>query len=185
MVERPVSWSPSDISPGDAILCRNNAPLFNMAIRLIRDGHLPELSGVDIGKQLKKVMKKLGKPQMHTKGALHALDAWKEGELARAREGAKGNIHDKATCIEVILEQNETLGDAMAYLDHLLQREGRVYLMTGHKSKGLEFDRVWFLDQHLCRIDRDQDANIKYVAETRAKHSLFYVESDTYRSSRD
>jgi ATP-dependent exoDNAse (exonuclease V) beta subunit len=57
--------------------------------------------------------------------------------------------------------------------------------MTGHKSKGLEFNRVWFLDPGLCRIDRDQDANIKYVIETRAKDFLAYVSTETFVAAAD
>jgi ATP-dependent exoDNAse (exonuclease V) beta subunit len=79
-----------------------------------------------------------------------------------------------------MLNKNDTLGNAVAYLEHLLTRDGRIHLMTGHKSKGLEFNTVYFLDQHLCQIKRDQDANIKYVIETRAKDALHYVTSDTF-----
>jgi len=182
-VVRPISWKAEEIEQGDAIICRNNAPLFSMAIRMIEAGQLPELSGRDIAGPLKKVLTALGKPKDLRIQALNALSHWRDKELTRAREGAKGAIEDKHDCLKVIIERTKTLGDAIAYLDHLLSREGRVYLMTGHKSKGLEFDRVWFLDPALCRIDRDQDANIKYVIETRAKQRLAYVSSDTFESA--
>ena len=81
--------------------------------------------------------------------------------------------------MNIMIRQTNTLGEAIEYLEALLSRKGRIYLMTGHKSKGLEFDRVWFLDKDLCRIERDQDANIKYVIETRAKTQLAYVTSDS------
>lgn len=181
-VHRPISWSATDIELGDAIICRNNAPLFRMAIRMIEAGQLPELSGRDLAGPLKKILSSLGKPKDLKIQALSALDQWKGKELTRAREGARGAIEDKYECLRVIIEKTKTLGDAIAYLEHLLSREGRVYLMTGHKSKGLEFERVWFLDQHLCRIDRDQDANIKYVIETRAKSFLSYVSTESFVS---
>lgn len=174
------SWGPSDISEGDAIICRNNAPLFSMAIRMIESDHLPELAGRDLAKPLKKIMNKLGKHLTLQAAAIDALDAWEKTQLKRARDGAKSGIRDQAHCIRIILKKTKTLGDAVAYLDHLLQRTGRVHLMTGHKSKGLEFDRVWFLDPDLCRIDRDQDANVKYVIQTRAKQRLAYVSSENY-----
>ena len=179
-VRRPISWSAAEIEEGDAIICRNNAPLFRMAIRMIERGLLPEISGRDIAGPLKKIMGNLGKPRDLRALALSALDDWKAKELRRARDGAEGAIHDKYDCIKVILEKTQTLGDAIAYLEHLLSREGRVYLMTGHKSKGLEFDRVWFLDPHLCRLEYEQDKNLKYVIETRAKLLLSYVSTDTF-----
>jgi superfamily I DNA/RNA helicase len=182
-VHRLRRWGPEDIQLGDAIICRNNAPLFSMAIQMIENGLLPEIAGRDIAAPLHKVMKKLGKPNMLRLAAIDALNDWKEKELRRARDGAAGLINDKYNCIRIFLDKTDTLGDATTYLDHLLARDGRVHLMTGHKSKGLEFDRVWFLDSHLCNVKQGQDANIKYVAETRAKKFLAYVESKTFASN--
>lgn len=179
-VRRPISWSPQEIEEGDAIICRNNAPLFRMAIRMIEHGLLPEISGRDIAGPLKKILLSLGKPRDPQAIAISALDGWKAKELRRARDGAEGGIHDKYDCLRVIIDKTQTLGDAVAYLEHLLSRDGRVYLMTGHKSKGLEFDRVWFLDPHLCRLEYEQDKNLKYVIETRAKSFLAYVSTDTF-----
>lgn len=179
-VHRLATWSASMIQLGDAIICRNNAPLFAMAIKMIKAGLAPEVSGRDLVKPLTKILGKLGKDGTPTEAAFQALEAWKQKELKRARDGAAGRIHDQASCIDCILRQTKTIGDAKAYLAHILNRDGRIYLMTGHKSKGLEFNRVWFLDQHLCRIKHGQDANLKYVIETRAKSFLAYVESDTF-----
>ena len=54
------SWDITDLPASDtAIICRNNAPLFSMAIRLLRDGRYPELVGNDLGKSLIKQLKKL------------------------------------------------------------------------------------------------------------------------------
>jgi superfamily I DNA/RNA helicase len=174
-VSRPITWETSMLQDGDAILCRNNAPLFRMAFILLEQDRLPEVAGRDIAKPLIKVMDKLGAPEMPAHGALEQLARWEKKQLDRAREGARGGIHDKAECIRILLSKGDTLGGAIQYLNHLMQRDGRIYLMTIHKSKGLEFDRVFFLDSFLCRIERDQDANLKYVAETRAKNSLTYI----------
>lgn len=177
-VHRPVVWDFAEIRDGDAIICRNNAPLFSMAIKLIEHDKLPTIAGQDIGAPLVKLMKKLGKSGMLSGVALEAIKDWEEKELKRARKGAKGAIHDKANIIRIMLRRTATLGDAIAYLEHLLQRDGRIHLMTGHKSKGLEFDRVWFLDQKLCNPEYEQDLNLKYVIETRAKNFLTYINSD-------
>ena len=177
LVTRKETWSASDLRPGDAVVCRNNAPLFSLAIKLIERDQLPRIAGRDIGAPLVKLMKKLGKPQMLAPAALDALESWQDKELKRARDGARGAIRDKAEVIRVMLSRTKTLGDAIAYLEHLLNREGRIDLMTGHKSKGLEFDRVWFLDQHWCNLEHEQDANIKYVIETRAKSELHYIQT--------
>ena len=179
-VHRLQTWNPSMLQLGDAIICRNNAPLFAMAIKMIKAGLAPELAGRDLAKPLMKILGKLGKDSTPTDKAFAALESWKAKELKRARDGAEGRIHDQAACIDCILQQTKTVADAKAYLQHILNRDGRIYLMTGHKSKGLEFNRVWFLDQFLCRIKYEQDANLKYVIETRAKSFLAYVDSETF-----
>lgn len=180
-VLRPKVWSPADIELKDAIICRNNAPLFSIAIKLIEAGKLPEIAGRDLAAPLKKIMKGLGKDNQLSLAAIDALNDWEAAQLKRARDGAKGQIRDKAQCVRIMLEKTKTLGDAVAYLDHLLSRDGRIYLMTGHKSKGLEYDNVFFLDQQLCRVEKDQDANIKYVISTRAKKKLIYVTSESFQ----
>lgn len=178
LVKRHEYWSADDVQEGDAIVCRNNAPLFSLAIKLIEHDKLPRIAGRDIGAPLIKIMKKLGKANMLSAAALDAIGDWEQKELKRARDGAGGAIRDKAAVIRIMLGRTKTLGDAIAYLEHLLNRDGRIDLMTGHKSKGLEFDRVWFLDQHLCNLEYEQDANIKYVVETRAKLELHYISSN-------
>lgn len=175
-------WDSNMIKDGDAIICRNNAPLFGIAISLINEGRLPEIVGRDILKPLEKVLKSLGKDNMPAAGALEKLEEWENKQLKKARDGARGAIHDKARCLRLIIDKVDTLGNAKAYLLNLLQRSGRILLMTGHKSKGLEFDNVWFLDQHFCRIEHEQDANIKYVIETRAKKQLAYVQTANFQS---
>lgn len=179
-VHRLQTWNASMLQLGDAIICRNNAPLFAMAIKMIKAGLAPEVAGRDLAKPLTKILGKLGKDSTPTEKAYEALASWQEKEIKRAREGAVGRIKDQAACIDCILQQTATIGEAKAYLQHILNRDGRIYLMTGHKAKGLEFNRVWFLDQHLCRIKYGQDANLKYVIETRAKSFLAYVESSTF-----
>lgn len=179
-VHRMTTWEADDVQNGDAIICRNNAPLFSLAIKLIEQDKLPRIAGRDIGAPLVKLMKKLGKPSLLSAAAIDAINDWQERELKRAREGAGGAIRDKAAVIRIMLNRTKTLGDAIAYLEHLLNRDGRIELMTGHKSKGLEFDRVWFLDQQLCNLDYEQDQNLKYVIETRAKEFLAYVTSDGF-----
>lgn len=175
-VLRPLSWSPLSIPDDSAVICRNNAPLFSMALLLIEHGKTPEILGNDISARIKKILKKLGKPSSGREIGLTALEDWKQAELRKARKGAGKAVHDLAACISIILKRTETIGDAAAYLDHLLSRKGRITLCTGHKSKGLEFDEVFFLEPKLINKEYEQDLNLQYVIETRAKKKLTYIE---------
>ena len=181
LVLRPEAWAADDIPDGAAIICRNNAPLFSLALRLLREGRYPELFGRDIVKNLLAQMKKLGKPKLGREEALASLRGWITSTKQRQRDHAQ--VEDQALCMQIFIEATSDLGEAMALAENIMNREGRIYLMTGHRSKGLEYETVFFLDPHLCKIERDQDANIRYVVETRAKDRLVYVTSENYKSS--
>ncbi len=172
------NWDESYIPDNAVVICRNNAPLFNLALRLLADGRYPELAGRDLIKSLVATMKKLGSTKINREQALANLETWFEKESKRQRDKVK--LKDRVDCIKIFLEQSETLKDAIELAKALSTQSGRIKLMTGHKAKGLEFDTVFFLDSDLCKIDRDQDANIKYVIQTRAKRDLHYVSSHCY-----
>lgn len=169
------SWSLSQIEDGDAIICRNNAPLFSIAVKLLAAGRSPELFSGDIIPGLVKVMKKLGKGNTPAAEALAALADWKDKETSRSR--SPSTVTDKADCIRVFLDTTETLGEAITKMEAIAAMKGRIKLLTVHKSKGLEFDTVWILDKRLMR-SKGQDLNVRYVAETRARRTLNYIESD-------
>lgn len=178
-VRRFETWEKELIEDGSAVICRNNAPLFSLAIKLLRHGRYPQIIGNDIGQYLLKVMKKLGKQDMLIKDARQALAEWEEAKLKKARNHSK--VKDQVACISVFLDNADTLGGAMSYAEHIFRSQGPVMLMTGHKSKGLEFDNVYILDEKLLKIgEGGQDENLKYVMQTRAKKRLNYITSEGF-----
>ena len=176
-------WGPElfDSLTNFAIICRNNAPLFSMAIKLLKAGRYPQLRGNDIGKYLVKVMKKLGPLTMSREEAFAALAAWELDKQKKNRNHEK--LRDQVVCIEVFLAQGETLSDAIAYAEYLFLVSGPIQMMTGHKAKGLEFDEVFILDRHLIRPSddaRNQEKNLLYVCQTRARTKLTYLDTLNY-----
>ena len=178
-VRKLPTWAADDIPDGAAIICRNNAPLFSTALNLIRASRYPELKGNDIIKGLVKILSKFGPPSLSQDDALEAAARWREKRLKRVKGDAAGPVWDQHACLVTLIEQGPTLSDAIIFAEHLSSASGTVKLMTGHKSKGLEFDHVFFLDEELCR-DREQDKNLRYVIITRAKSTLTYINSGTY-----
>jgi len=170
-------WTVNDIPEIATILCRNNAPLFGLALKLILNGRYPELAGTDIGKRMQKIMSSFGSASMPMDHARLAADLWLEREKAKRKD--HDALEDLHACIAVFLGGEGTLGDACTALEAMLSRTGPIKLMTGHKSKGLEFPNVFILDQHLIR-DRGQDPNLLYVMMTRAQQTLTYVRSDCF-----
>lgn len=171
-------WSVEDLPEDATIICRNNAPLFNMAIKLLRNGRYPQLTGMDIGKTLIKVMKKLGPPSTSHESVMQRIAEWQRAKEAKSRN--PGSVRDQAECLRIFARQGRDLGEAIAYAEHLLQRHGPIQLMTGHKSKGLEFDNVFILDKDLVRMSEPQDRNLLYVMITRAKKTLSYITTDSF-----
>lgn len=172
------SWDEKAVPQTAAIICRNNAPLFSMAIKLLKNKRYPQIIGNDIGKYLVKIMKKFGNVNMPQEEVLIQIELWVEEKLKKSRTPTK--VYDQADCIHVFASQGETLGDAIAYAEHLFNSQGPILLMTGHKSKGLEFDTVFFLDEHLIDKEQGQEKNLYYVVQTRSKDRLIYVRSEEF-----
>src|SRR5690606_18361300 len=99
---------------------------------------------------------------------------WLEERLAKNSASAP----DTAACMNVFASFGKTLGQAISYAEHLFKQQGSIQLMTGHKSKGLEFDHVIHIDRHLLGHD-EQDQNLAYVINTRSMN--YYCEVDSPR----
>lgn len=178
-IVRKERWSVDDLPADAVIICRNNAPLFAQAIRLLSDGRYPELIGNDIGKSLLKELKKLGPPELTAEEVREKIDHYETLRLSRNRD--KGKVKDFCACLRIFARHGDTLRDIMGYAEYLCNVSGPIKMMTGHKSKGLEFPNVFILDKHLLRLQEgSQDRNLLYVMQTRAQSVLTYIESELY-----
>lgn len=160
----------AEIEDEAVVICRNNAPLLKRAMELIRMGRSVDVSGVDLSSRLVRTMTKLGSEDMPQAQTLSAIDEW-ESDHSESKTSS-----DTADAMRVFARQGRTLAQAIGYARHLFEQSGTVRFMTGHKAKGLEFDHVYHLDQHLIR-DSGQDPNLRYVIDTRSKDRLTYIQS--------
>ncbi len=158
----------NEIEDGAVVICRNNAPLLAKAMARIRSGGSVDVSGVDLSTRHVRTMAKLGDESLSQAATLSAIDSW-ESDHSESKTSA-----DTANAMRVFARQGKTLAQAIGYAKHLFEQSGTVRFMTGHKAKGLEFDHVYHLDQHLCR-DSGQDPNLRYVIDTRSKDRLTYI----------
>lgn len=162
-VDTLTELDPSDLPEDAAVICRNNAPLFGMAIRLLSNGRSVTVAGSDIGPKLIALMRKLGPENLSRSQVLGAIADWKAEKIDKGSTTAE----DMAACMRVFAEQGSDLAQAIRYAEHVLKQTGSIQLMTGHKAKGLEFESVFHLDPFLCRED-EQDMNLRYVIQTRS-----------------
>lgn len=187
-------WSASDIPDGAAIICRNNAPLFYLALTLIRAGRGVKLVGSDLGPGLVRLLKKIGKEGMSRERLHQAIDQWETETKAKAKTSRHSAIEDRADCIRVFADFGTSFQEAVAYAEHLFGTGGPIQLLSAHKSKGLEWDTVFHLDPWRVpskwavlrgnegdNSGLEQELNLQYVITTRAKSRLVEVCMKGYR----
>jgi len=162
----------SEIAEDSTVICRNNAPLLTLAMRLLSAKRSVSVSGSDIGPRIIGTFKKLGQETDDRERVLEAIAEW---EKVRREKGSK-SAGDVADCMRVFASFGESLGQAIAYAEHLFKQEGTIRLTTGHKAKGLEWDTVYHLDPWLLN-GTEQDLNLAYVIGTRARERLYTINS--------
>jgi len=171
-VERLERLDSTDMAHDSVVICRNNAPIFSFALKLIGSGHSVRIVGSDIGPRIIKTMSKLGDESISQAQTLSAIDEWLAAKLAKESKTAA----DTAECMRVFARQGSSLAQAIAYAEHLFKQHGTIQLMTGHKSKGLEFPLVYHLDPSIIG-DGPQDKNLRYVINTRSSDTYYEIDS--------
>jgi DNA helicase-2/ATP-dependent DNA helicase PcrA len=183
-------WNPLDFLPNDLVVCRKTAPLITAALRFIRAGIPVQVFGKDIGEGLKGLIR-----QMNAANVDHLaekLEQYRLREVAKARkdedEAKEEAINDRVGVltfmIDNLLEDRRTINDLEIGIDYLFKDKAKaVNFCTGHKSKGLEAERVFWLGRSECpatwaRKDwqRQQEVNLCYVITTRAMSELYFME---------
>jgi superfamily I DNA/RNA helicase len=187
-IARLRGWDADTIRDGAAIICRNNAPLISLAFKLLRRGRGVKLVGFDIGSNLIKVLKKLGPENTKQEDVVRAIDKWEAERLLSKKNEA--NTKDKAECLRVFSSFGPDLGQAIAYATDLFAQSGPIQLLSGHKAKGLEWDVVYHLDpwripSTFAKTEEDfeQELNVRYVVETRAKDSMFFINTEDFEKN--
>lgn len=179
-VDAPTKLPSDHITDETVVICRNNAPLFRLAIQLLSAGRSATIAGSDIGPRLIGIMHKLGPESLSRTQVMGLIDDWLAERLAAESKSAE----DLAACMRVFAEHGRDLGQAIAYAEHILRAEGKVLLTTGHKAKGLEWERVVHLDPWLVRKHPDeQNKNLDYVISTRSADTLIEIESEAIQWS--
>lgn len=167
----------SEIKDDCAILCRNNAPLYHLALRLLRQGRSVSVAGSELGPKIMSIMRKFGDDMLLQAAVLSKIDAWSNEKAAKGSKSAA----DTAECMRVFASYGSTLGGALAYAKKLFESEGTIRLLTGHKAKGLEWPLVYHLDPWLIgkhvKSNYQQEENLRYVISTRAQETLYEINS--------
>lgn len=178
----------------DAILCRNVAPLVEFAYGLMSNEVGVNFIGRDIGKGLVSFIKKF--KAKDTDSLAQKMSAWVDKEVSkfksRGEDSKADSLMDKYNCICVFMSQmvdDNSVSGLISKIESLFsdKKNNLLTLSTCHKSKGLEWSKVFVLNDHLffpkwAKKDwmREQERNLVYVAVTRAKKDLVYINSDDF-----
>lgn len=188
-----------NVAYGDMIISRTTAPLISVCLKLIAAHKNAFVKGRDIMENLLKLIEKHEGKSKNTATLLNNLDKEKAKLIAKLeKKGVKNpDTHtsvlaliDKIECIKVLAEGFVKIADMKKTLNEIFQdynnSKNSVCLLTAHKSKGLETDNVFIIDtekfplkwKNQLEWQYQQEINLMYVAYTRAKKNLYFVNTD-------
>ena len=185
-----------DVKIGDMVICRKTAPLIAVALKMMSIGKSCYIKGRDVADGLRELIyDALAKDNGIGLGLFYAK---LENRAENIREDliSRGmSLHnpqytemvDKVESIKVLGSHCECVNDILVLLDKIFidtVMNNAVMMSTVHKAKGLENDRVFIICPELLPLrykdqqewELRQEINLKYVAVTRAKSELVYVD---------
>lgn len=190
-VETLAEWNEKTVKLRDIIICRNTAPLVKMAYKLLRKRVPARVLGREIGSGLialidKMKVKTIDRLLLRLNQHLQRESA---AALAKGEEQKADALADRVETIQVFIDQLEENRRTIPALKGMIEslfsdavNGEEVRLMTGHKAKGLEADRVFILDWFRCpskyarqKWQMEQEVNLQYVMITRSKRELYFV----------
>lgn len=176
-----------DIKDNSLVICRNTGPLVKLYFELISEGRSAYINGNEILNHLIKFLKpfksmsvKLAKIEMD-----YMLEVMSEGDDKERYKKFifEENAQNFRVISNALFSENDIIEDVIKKLESIFEtKENAIQLCTIHKSKGLEADVVYILNEKLIPSkfakspeQLKQEQNLKYVARTRAKHELYYL----------
>jgi DNA helicase-2/ATP-dependent DNA helicase PcrA len=179
---------------GDAILCRVNKPLVAACFAFIRAGKGAKIEGREVGDALVKLATKW---RIKTIDVLRdRLDSYLSKQsakfIAKKQEDKADRLTDQVETLFAIIDRAEsqqmrTITELVTVIESLfaddVSSKGLIVLSSVHKSKGLEWNKVYLLGREsympskFAKQDwqKDQERNLIYVAVTRAQSTLVEV----------
>lgn len=166
------------------VICRNNFPLFSVAIQLLRQRVRFQMTG-NYPKRLIGFVKSF--KANHIQEFRVRLTNWwtgrKEELESKGKWGLLANEEDKYNCLQELQAHCESMDELTMMLSEMMMGKSGPLLTTVHGAKGLEAKTVCVLRPDLmpskyAKTEQDfqQEENLMYVAATRALETLVYFE---------
>ena len=195
-----------DIKDGDMILCRNNAPLIQIYNEYLKLGKKSYIRGKEIGSNLKAIVRSTKQEKLnvdcHEDGVFVRLydDLFVSRNKIMEKFGIDAetamdspqlqNKLDMINALEILAEGINTSDEIIEKIDAIFSKKDKksgISLSTVHKAKGLEAENVYIACHSLmpskaAKKDWEikQEYNLMYVAYTRAKRILGFIEEKEF-----
>lgn len=190
-----------EVEDGDMIICRNNAPLIQIYNEFLKLGKKCFIRGKEIGNNLKAFVTSTKQTDLSTSflkdGVFPRLynDLFSQRDTLIARFGIDKksamesqpiqNLLDMIRALEVLSEGLTTADELVDRIDKIFPKRDKksgIALSTIHKAKGLEATNVYVACKSLMPSksakkdwELKQEYNLMYVAYTRAKNTLGFI----------
>ena len=195
----------SEVKDGDMVLCRNNAPLMKVYVDFIKAGKKCFIRGKDIGLNLKNMVKRTGinvlNKSLQEDGVFvrlydalfdninELIDKYHITYSDAVESSIVANKLDMIKALEILSDDINTADELIEKISNIFsdRKKGGISLSTVHKAKGLEAENVYIACRELMpssRAKKDweirQEYNLMYVAYTRAKDILGFIDSKEF-----
>ena len=199
-----------NIKDGDAILCRNNAPLLRIYTELINKEKKAFIMGKEIGENLISTLESIGIEELNANlkndGVFSRLykdlfdfknfmmEAYKitEEDAINSQE-----FLSKLDTIDALLVLSNKINTCTELIDKIRgvfsdKNQDGIILSSCHKSKGREFNNVYIACRSLMpsknaitEWEKKQEQNLIYVAYTRTKNILGFIDEKLFKDYLD
>jgi len=197
-----------EVNEGDMVLCRNNAPLVHAYNEFLKNGRKATIRGKEFGSTLKTIIKAYKVDELsqglNKDGLFTRLydNLFNTRDKLMTKHGIDKDIAMKSPIIENkldIIKTLEVLSEGLTTKEELIEKVEEVFpkkskdegisLSTIHKAKGLEANNVFIICPSLMpsksakqEWEITQEKNLIYVAYTRAKNKLAFVDENGFES---
>lgn len=177
-----------EIKDNSMVICRNSKPLIDLYFELLGAGKNTYIKGEDILTGIVRFLKLYGN---HTTESAKTEMLYKLEDLEDDHSDAgkiklyyfKEDFEKYKKLAQHLSTQYETVDSLLNKVKSLfIDKKNAIMLCTIHKSKGLEADIVYILNENLipskfAKSEEQirQEMNLKYVARTRAKNELYFL----------
>lgn len=196
-----------NVQDGDMVLCRNNAPLMKVYNDFIRLGKKCYIRGKDIGLNLKRLVESTNQDLLNVDLSNDGVFIRLYDSLFETRDkminqtgldeatimntSIMVNKLDMIKALEVLSENVKTNKELIDKINSIFsdKKKNGISLSTVHKAKGLEANNVFIACNSLMpsksatqKWELEQENNLMYVAYTRAKDKLCFLDENEFKS---